>query len=80
MYMRAVTDLNCAEHTQAHKAYLETTEHRTQAFKQLTRNDAQVCPCLCLCLCVCVSASASSQLGCAWEHGLHESAWAHVAG
>jgi len=26
---------------QAHKAYLETTEHRTQAFKQLTRNDAQ---------------------------------------
>jgi hypothetical protein len=26
---------------QAHKAYLETTEHRTSAFKQLTRNDAQ---------------------------------------
>lgn len=26
---------------QAHKAYLETTEHRTQAFKQLTKNDAQ---------------------------------------
>ncbi|KAJ9525006.1 hypothetical protein QJQ45_005934 [Haematococcus lacustris] len=26
---------------QAHKAYLESTEHRTLAFKQLTRNDAQ---------------------------------------
>uniref|UniRef100_A0A7R9W0W4 Dynein regulatory complex subunit 2 n=1 Tax=Chlamydomonas euryale TaxID=1486919 RepID=A0A7R9W0W4_9CHLO len=26
---------------QAHKAYLESTEHRTQAFKQLTKNDAQ---------------------------------------
>jgi hypothetical protein len=25
---------------QAHKAYLESTEHRTQAFKQLTKNDA----------------------------------------
>jgi len=26
---------------QAHRAYLESTEHRTQAFKHLTRNDAQ---------------------------------------
>jgi len=24
------------------RAYLESTEHRTQAFKHLTRNDAQV--------------------------------------